>query len=81
MLWTIILLSISAFIFCLLVLPFWVYMHYKSKQQIGVGLSMEDKAKIQQLNEQAKALRQRVEQLEALLDYQQPQWRQSNKTQ
>ncbi|MGR6980947.1 envelope stress response membrane protein PspB [Testudinibacter sp. P27/CKL/0425] len=75
MFWTIILLSISAFIFCLLVLPFWLYMHYKSKQQIGVGLSEEDKIKLQQLNEQAKQLRQRVEQLEALLDYQQPNWR------
>lgn len=75
MFWTIILLSISAFIFCLLVLPFWLYMHYKSKQQIGVGLSEDDKIKLQQLNEQAKQLRQRVEQLEALLDYQQPNWR------
>ena len=75
MIWNIILLTISAFIFCLLVLPFWLYMHYKSKQQIGAGLTMEDKAKVQQLNEQAKALRQRVEQLEALLDYQQPNWR------
>ncbi|KAE9529350.1 MULTISPECIES: envelope stress response membrane protein PspB [Testudinibacter] len=77
MFWTIVMLSISAFIFCLLVLPFWLYMHYKSKQQIGAGLTMEDKAKIQQLNEQAKALRQRVEQLEALLDYRQPDWRKS----
>ncbi|KGQ69781.1 hypothetical protein A1D23_11750 [Chelonobacter oris] len=75
MFWYIILLSISAFIFCLLVLPFWLYMHYKSKRQIGEGLSPEDKTKIQQLNEQANRLRQRVEQLEALLDYRQPNWR------
>ncbi|MGV6988806.1 envelope stress response membrane protein PspB [Testudinibacter sp. P80/BLE/0925] len=81
MFWSIVLLSIAAFIFCLLVLPFWVYMHYKSKRQMGAGLSMEDKAKIHQLNEQAKALRRRVEQLEAILDYQQPQWRQANKPQ
>ena len=69
------LLSVSAFLVCLLIVPFWLYLHYKSKNQIGINLSFEEKQQLQQLENEAKQLSQRITELEALLDYHQPNWR------
>ncbi|PJG84553.1 envelope stress response membrane protein PspB [Conservatibacter flavescens] len=68
-------LSVSAFLVCILIVPFWLYLHYKSRSQIHINLSIEEKQQLQQLENEAKQLAQRINTLEALLDYHQPNWR------
>lgn len=69
------LLSVCAFIITLIAVPLWLYLNYKSKQNLTPGLTMEEKQQLQQLENEAKGLSQRITELEALLDYHQPDWR------
>ncbi|MBE2893775.1 envelope stress response membrane protein PspB [Spirabiliibacterium falconis] len=77
MIFNILALSVIAFIGCLMVLPLWLYRHYKGKQHINLGVSQEDLNQLTALQRECKALRTRVENLEALLDYHQPHWRET----
>lgn len=75
---TFLILSMLAFILCLIAVPVWLYLTYKNKQNMSLGLSPEEKQQLQYLEEEAKALHKRVSELEALLDYHQPNWRNSH---
>lgn len=76
MIFQILALSIIAFIVCLIVLPLWLYSHYKKSTQIPhLDSSTQTQATLGILQGECKALRLRVERLEALLDYHQPNWR------
>lgn len=70
------LLSIPLIIFCIFVAPIWLWLHYRSKRQIGQGLSSEDIQRLYALNERAEKLQQRVTTLERILDIESPNWRQ-----
>ncbi|SMQ64774.1 phage shock protein B [Pseudidiomarina planktonica] len=62
-------------LFMIFVAPFWVIMHYRSKRQIGQGLSAEETQALQQLAQHAERMRERIQTLESILDAETPKWR------
>lgn len=79
MIFKILALSVIAFIVCLIVLPLWLFSHYKKGKAIPhIEGQTQTQAALGTLQGEAKALRARVERLEALLDYHQPNWREKH---
>ncbi|MBE2896793.1 envelope stress response membrane protein PspB [Pasteurellaceae bacterium HPA106] len=79
MIFKILALSIIAFIVCLIVLPLWLYSHYKKRKHIPyLGENSAEHAQLNALQGECKALRARIESLEAMLDYHQPHWREKH---
>ena len=68
-------LAIPLTIFVLFVLPIWLWLHYSNKRN-GGALSSGDLQRLQQLTQEARRMRDRVEALEAILDAEHPNWRQ-----
>lgn len=62
-------------IFLIFVAPIWLLLHYRSKRQIGQGLTEEDYQRIDSLAKQAEQMAERIGTLEALLDADSPEWR------
>lgn len=71
----IVLMGVPLIIFTLLVAPIWLILHYRSKKQVGQGLSEEEFASLQALAEQAEKMTDRIETLESILDEEAPKWR------
>lgn len=71
-------LSIPLTIFVLFVAPIWLWLHYNSSRKgKRAELSKSELQRLQQLTEQAKRMRERVQALEEILDAEHPDWRQS----
>ncbi|WP_288422616.1 envelope stress response membrane protein PspB [uncultured Pantoea sp.] len=68
-------LAIPLTIFVLFVAPIWLWLHYSNKRN-GGALSSDDLQRLQQLTQEARRMRDRVEALEAILDAEHPNWRQ-----
>lgn len=68
-------LAIPLTIFVLFVAPIWLWLHYSNKRNGGELLS-GDLQRLQQLTQEARRMRDRVEALEAILDAEHPNWRQ-----
>ncbi|KAF0854053.1 envelope stress response membrane protein PspB [Pantoea dispersa] len=68
-------LAIPLTIFVLFVAPIWLWLHYSNKRN-GGALSPGDLQRLQQLTQEARRMRDRVEALEAILDAEHPNWRQ-----
>ncbi|WP_406667244.1 envelope stress response membrane protein PspB [Gallaecimonas sp. GXIMD1310] len=62
-------------IFMVLVAPIWLILHYRSKRQVGQGLSEMERAQLNQLSQSAEKMAERIATLEKLLDEENPQWR------
>ncbi|QDY42022.1 envelope stress response membrane protein PspB [Candidatus Pantoea soli] len=69
-------LAIPLTIFALFVAPIWLWLHYSNKRNGGAELSASDMQRLQQLTQDARRMRERVEALEAILDAEHPNWRQ-----
>ncbi|WP_312242836.1 envelope stress response membrane protein PspB [Pantoea sp.] len=69
-------LAIPLTIFVLFVAPIWLWLHY-SKRNGGAELSPGEVQRLQQLTQDARRMRERIEALEAILDAEHPHWRQS----
>ncbi|MFD2177402.1 envelope stress response membrane protein PspB [Veronia pacifica] len=61
--------------FVVFVLPIWLVLHYKSKRQVGQGLSTDEFDTLHSLTKKAEALQTRVHSLERILDVEAPEWR------
>ncbi|WP_343551912.1 envelope stress response membrane protein PspB [Pantoea sp.] len=68
-------LAIPLTIFVLFVAPIWLWLHYSNKRN-GTDLSSSDLQRLQQITQDARRMRERVEALEAILDAEHPNWRQ-----
>mgnify|MGYP004716775773 CR=1 FL=1 len=68
-------LAIPLTIFVLFVAPIWLWLHY-SNRQTEAGLSAGDIQRLQQLTQDARRMRERIQALEAILDAEHPEWRQ-----
>ncbi|MFH8134614.1 envelope stress response membrane protein PspB [Pantoea osteomyelitidis] len=68
-------LAIPLTIFVLFVAPIWLWLHY-SKRNGGAELSSGEIQRLQQLTQDARRMRERIEALEAILDAEHPHWRQ-----
>lgn len=62
-------------LFLLLVAPIWLFLHYRSKRQVGQGLTEEEYRQLNQLGQQAETMSERIRTLEAILDDEAPDWR------
>ncbi|MCL1059820.1 envelope stress response membrane protein PspB [Shewanella gelidimarina] len=62
-------------IFLIIVAPIWLILHYRSKRQVGQGLTEEEFGQLNELISKADKMSQRIETLEAILDSEAPQWR------
>lgn len=69
------LLMAPVIIFMVIVAPIWLILHYRSKRQVGQGLTEEEFKQLNQLIAQAEKMNQRIETLEAILDTESPEWR------
>ncbi len=70
------LLAIPLTIFVLFVAPIWLWLHYNNRQNGSAVLSQSELQRLQQLDNEAKNMRERIQALEAILDAEHPQWRQ-----
>lgn len=61
--------------FICLVVPIWIFMHYRSKQRLQGELSAAEKEDLMTLAAQADNMLDRIDTLEAILDVETPGWR------
>jgi phage shock protein B len=66
---------VPTLVFLIVVLPFWIFMHYRSKQRSRHELTEDERRLLQRLTEQAEQMAERIGTLEAILDAQTPDWR------
>ena len=66
---------VPAVIFMVFVAPAWLFLHYRSKQQVQSALSETERADLEALTLQAERMLERIDTLEAILDAQTPDWR------
>lgn len=67
--------GISMILFMIFVAPVWLVMHYRSRRQVGQGLSETEIKSLQNLSEKAEVMADRIETLESILDAEAPDWR------
>ena len=66
---------VPAVIFMVFVAPVWLFLHYRSKQQVASALSETESADLETLVLQSGRMLERIDTLEAILDAQTPEWR------
>lgn len=69
-------LAVPLVIFVLFVLPIWLWLHYSNRQNNATELSQRELQRLQELTQDAKRMRERIQALEAILDAEHPHWRQ-----
>lgn len=69
-------LAIPLTIFVLFVAPIWLWLHYSGRRSAGNELSNNDLQRLQQMTQDARRMRERIQALEAILDAEHPNWRQ-----
>ncbi|MBE1286700.1 MAG: envelope stress response membrane protein PspB [Alteromonadaceae bacterium] len=67
--------GVPMILFMLFVAPTWLILHYRSKRQLGKGLSENDVKDLQILADRAEQMSERIKTLESILDNEHPQWR------
>lgn len=68
------LLMVPMVVFCVMVAPIWIIVHYWSRRKNGTT-SAEDKHKIEELLGMAATMESRLQTLESILDKRHPNWR------
>jgi len=62
-------------VFIIVVLPFWLFMHYRTKQRAESALSQAERDDLNLLLGNAERMIERIDTLEAILDSESPGWR------
>lgn len=62
-------------IFLVIVLPIWLIMHYTTRNSANRRLSSKDEALLEELNDSAHRMEDRIRTLERILDAESPDWR------
>ena len=62
-------------LFAFFVLPIWLWMHYRNQRYQRTHINKQDMYNIEELTEQAQRINQRISVIEAILDEDQPGWR------
>lgn len=70
------LIAIPLTIFMFFVVPVWLWLHYGNRQPGNTELSQSDMQRLQQLTQDARRMRERIQALEEILDAEHPEWRQ-----
>ncbi|MDF7681008.1 envelope stress response membrane protein PspB [Enterobacteriaceae bacterium ESL0689] len=67
-------LTLFVLLFVLFIVPVWLWLHYKNRSANG-ALSQNERQHLQQLLDETKRIRERIQSLEAILDAENPNWR------
>ncbi len=62
-------------LFLTIVVPLWLILHYSTRWRQGRGLGRADRERFESLWLSARKLRQRMNEIEAILDGDSPNWR------
>jgi phage shock protein B len=62
-------------IFLVIVLPIWLVMHYTTRNSASRRLNSKDEALLEELNDNARRMEDRIRSLERILDADSPDWR------
>lgn len=73
-------LFVPTILFMLVVAPIWIGLHYRSVNRSSRGLNAEDRDNVERLLETVDTLSERIATLEALLDAEHGDWRESDAT-
>lgn len=68
-------LFVPLILFCVIVAPIWLFMHYRSIALSSQSLKDEDRENIDSMLATIDKIQDRVRALESLLDVEQPGWR------
>ncbi|MBT0720797.1 envelope stress response membrane protein PspB [Tatumella sp. TA1] len=71
------LLSIPLTLFIVFIAPLWLWLHYSQRGKLSNKLSAKEIMQIEQLKQEADRMQNRITALEAILDAENPEWRQS----
>ena len=71
-------LFVPTILFMLVVAPVWIGLHYRSVNRSSRGLNAEDRDNVERLLETVDTLSERIATLEALLDAEHGDWRESD---
>lgn len=74
--WLLGFLAIPLTLFILFIVPMWLWLHYRNKQNNGGQLNQQDMQRLAKLNDDAQKMKERIQTLEAILDEEHPNWRQ-----
>lgn len=70
-------LAIPLTLFIIFVLPVWLWLHYRNRATSSSELSQNERQHLLQLIDETKRIRERIQTLEAILDVENPNWRES----
>ena len=73
-------LFVPMILFMVVVAPAWIALHYRSVNRSSRGLNAEDRDNVERLLETVDTLSERIATLEALLDAEHGDWRESDAT-
>jgi len=62
-------------LFVLIVMPVWLVMHYTTRNSANRRLNSKDEALLEELNDSARRMEDRIRSLERILDADSPEWR------
>jgi len=62
-------------LFVLIVMPVWLVMHYTTRNSANQRLNSKDEALLEELNDSARRMEDRIRSLERILDADSPEWR------
>ncbi len=62
-------------LFVLIVMPIWLVMHYTTRNSANRRLNSKDEALLEELNDSARRMEDRIRSLERILDADSPEWR------
>ena len=62
-------------LFMVIVAPLWIIIHYATRNSANRRISSKDEALLEELNENARRMEDRIRTLERILDADTPEWR------
>jgi phage shock protein B len=62
-------------LFMVIVAPLWIIIHYATRNSATRRISSKDEALLEELNENARRMEDRIRTLERILDADTPEWR------
>ncbi len=62
-------------LFMVIVVPLWLILHYATRNSANRRISSRDEALLEELNESARRMEDRIRTLERILDADTPEWR------
>ncbi len=69
------LLFVPMIVFLAVVAPIWLMLHYATRSSANRSISSKDEALLEDLNDSARRLEDRIHTLERILDADSPEWR------